>query len=289
VDRLSELGLQRGRVGIINPTPYLSVSRDHWAALTGTYPEVEFAEFSDEFWKMRLVLSGEEVACLEEAARIGDATQAAVMEQLRPGMTEHDLFRIIYSTIAAERGEIPCMVLAGSESMSSPTSGFQRPRPIGRTITSDDVLLMEVGARDGHGYEAQTGKAMVFSEPPPDYADLLDVMLEAYHRIVAELKPGCTAKELRAAGSIINERGYTIVAPLVHGVFNPIDAGPFVGTSHRPDKDVVLAPNMALCVEIHPCTTDIIKGVFMGDTYVITEDGARNINHRLEPKVYELG
>ncbi|MYE75213.1 MAG: aminopeptidase P family protein, partial [Acidimicrobiaceae bacterium] len=244
---------------------------------------------SDEFWKMRLVLSDEEVACLEEAARIGDATQVAVMEQLRPGMTEHDLFRIIYSTIAAERGEIPCMVLAGSESMSSPTSGFQRPRPIGRTITSDDVLLMEVGARDGHGYEAQTGKAMVFSKPPPDYADLLEVMLEAYHRIVAELKPGCTAKELRAAGSIITERGYTIVAPLVHGVFNPIDAGPFVGTSHRPDKDVVLEPNMALCVEIHPCTTDIIKGVFMGDSYVITADGARNINHRLEPKVYELG
>ena len=289
VDRLDELGLHRGRVGIVNPTPYLSVSRDHWAALTGTYPEIEFAEFSDEFWKMRLVLSDEEVACLEEAARIGDATQVAVMEQLRPGMTEHDLFRIIYSTIASERGEIPCMVLAGSESMSSPTSGFQRPRPIGRTITSDDVLLMEVGARDPHGYEAQTGKAMVFSEPPPDYADLLDVMLEAYHRIVAELKPGCTAKELRAAGSIITERGYTIVAPLVHGVFNPIDAGPFVGTSHRPDKDVVLEPNMALCVEIHPCTTDILKGVFMGDTYVITTDGARNINHRLEPKVYELG
>ena len=223
-----------------------------------------FEEYSDEFWKMRLVLSDEEVACLEEAARIGDATQVAVMEQLRPGMTEHDLFRIIYSTIAEERGEIPCMVLAGSESMSNPTSGFQRPRPIGRTITSDDVLLMEVGARDGHGYEAQTGKAMVFSKPPPDYADLLDVMLEAYHRVVAELKPGCTAKELRAAGSIINERGYTIVAPLVHGVFNPIDAGPFVGTSHRPDKDVVLEPNMAMCVEIPPLHHRHHQGRFHG-------------------------
>ncbi|MYE75798.1 MAG: hypothetical protein F4232_05245, partial [Acidimicrobiaceae bacterium] len=62
VDRLDELGLHRGRVGIVNPTPYLSVSRDHWAALTGTYPQIEFAEFSDEFWKMRLVLSDEEVA-----------------------------------------------------------------------------------------------------------------------------------------------------------------------------------------------------------------------------------
>ncbi len=289
VDRLKELGMSSGRVGIINPTPYLSVSRDHWMALTESFPEVEFEEYSDDFWRMRLVLSDEEIDCLEEAGRIGDATQVAVMEQLRPGMSEGDLFRIVYSTLAAEGGELPCMVLAGSESMSNPTSGFQRPRPIGRTITDDDVLLMEIGARDPHGYEAQTGKPMVFSKPPPDYADLIDVMFEAYRRVVEALKPGCTATELRAAGSIINERGYTIVAPLVHGVFNPIDAGPFVGTSHRPDKDVVLEPNMALCVEIHPCTADVLKGVFMGDTYLITDDGARNINHRLEPKLYELG
>ena len=288
VDRLNELGLRRGRVGIINPTPYLSVSRDHWLALTGAFPGLTFEEYSDEFWRMRLVLSDEELACLEEAGRIGDATQTAVMEQLRPGMTEHDLFTIIYTALGSQHGEMPCMVLAASESMTSPNSAFQRPRPINRTITGDDVLLMEIGARDGHGYEAQTGKPIVYADPPDDYADLFDVMFEAYRRVVAELRPGCTAKELRAAGSVINKRGYQIVAPLVHGVFNPIDAGPFVGTSHRPDKDVVLEPNMALCVEIHPCTSDVIKGVFMGDTFVITPDGARSVN-KLEPKLYNIG
>jgi len=288
VDRLKELGLRRGRVGIVNPAPYLSLSRDHWLALTESFPEAAFEEYSDEFWRMRLVLSDEEVECLEEAGRIGDATQTAVMEQLRPGMTEHDLFRVIYSAIGEERGEIPCMVLAASESMANPASAFQRPRAINRTITADDVLLMEIGARDGHGYEAQTGKPMVFSDPPADYADMFDVLFEAYERVVGALRPGCTAADLRAAGSVISDRGYTIVAPLVHGVFNPIDAGPFVGTSHRPDKDVVLEPNMALCVEIHPCTDDIIKGVFMGDTFVITPDGARSVN-KLEPKLYNLG
>jgi len=77
------------------------------------------------------------------------------------------------------------------------------------------------------------------------------------------------------------------VAPLVHGVFNPIDAGPFVGTSHRPDKDVTLAPNMGLCVEIHPCSEDRKKGVFLGDTWLITETGARPIN-KLPAQLYVL-
>ncbi|OLT09612.1 hypothetical protein BJF78_30285 [Pseudonocardia sp. CNS-139] len=279
VGRLKELGIDSGRIGIVKPAPWLSIPADHRDALTDAFPRAQLVEFSDEFWTMRLVLSPEELACLEEAGRIGDRAVEAVIAQLKPGMAERDLFRIIYDSFAGDGAEIPCMVLAGSEDMRAPTSGFQRPRPIDRTITDHDVLLLELGARDPHGYEAQTGKPIVFGAPPPDFEDLFDVMFTAYERVTAALKPGCTAADLRAAGAVITERGYQVVAPLVHGVFNPIDAGPFVGTSHRPDKDIRLEPGMACCVEIHPCSADVRKGVFLGDTFVITEDGARSVNH----------
>ena len=287
VDRLNELGLTHSRVGVINPAPYISIHADHWGDLHESFPKSEFVCYSDEFWKMRLVHSEEEVACLEEAGRIGDAAVQAIMDELRPGMTEHDLFRIIYSTFASEGGEIPCMVLAASESMDLPKSAFQRPRPINREICQGDILLLELGARDGHGYEAQTGKPITFGPPNSRYQDMLDVCLEAYEAIASVLKPGCCAKDIREAGQVIVDRGYTVVAPLVHGVFNPLDAGPFVGTSHRPDKDVVLEPNMACCVEIHPCSEDITAGVFMGDTFLITDDGARSLN-KIPAKVYEV-
>lgn len=287
VDRLHELGLERGRIGIIQPAPYIDISHDHHQALVKAFPHAEFPRFSDEFWLQRIVMSDEELACLDEAGRIGDAAVSAIMERLKPGMREVDLFNIIYDVFSAENAEIPCMVLAASENMFHPTSAFQRPRPIERTIEVGDVLLLELGARDPHGYEAQTGKPITFGPPPPDYQDMFDVCLEAYHAVVDVLKPGCTAADIRKAGQVIADRGYTIVAPLVHGVFNPIDAGPFVGTSHRPDKDVVLEPGMGLCVEIHPCSADVIKGVFLGDTYVITDDGARPVN-KLAPELYVL-
>lgn len=287
VERLRELRLETGRIGIVKPAPWLSLPRDHHDALREAFPRAEFPEFSDEFWRIRTVLSDEELICLEEAGRIGDAAVQAVIDELRPGMQEKDLFRIIYQTIADQGGEIPCMVLACAESMFTPVSGFQRPRPIDRTIAQGDVLLMEIGARDGHGYEAQTGKPIVFGAPPPEYEDLLDVMFTAYEQVTEALRPGCTARDLREAGQVILDRGYQVVAPLVHGVFNPLDAGPFVGTSHRPDKDIVLEPNMACCVEIHPCSADVTKGVFMGDTFVITEDGARSVN-RLPPRLTVL-
>jgi Xaa-Pro aminopeptidase len=287
VDRIRELGLGSGRIGIIPPAPFIDISHDHHVALTEAFPTAEFPRFSDEFWLKRMVMSDEELACLDEAGRIGDCAVQAIIDRLKPGMREVDLFNIIYDVFSAEGAENPCMVLAASENMFHPTSAFQRPRPIGREIELGDVLLLELGARDPHGYEAQTGKPIVFGPPPPDYQAMLDTCLEAYDAVVAELRPGCTAADLRRAGQLITDRGYTVVAPYVHGVFNPLDAGPFVGTSHRPDKDVTLAPGMGVCVEIHPCTPDVIRGVFVGDTFVITDDGARCVN-RLEARVYQL-
>lgn len=287
VDRIAELGLGKGRIGIVTPAPFIDISHDHHVALTEAFPEAEFPRFSDEFWLKRMVMSDEELACLDEAGRIGDLAVQAIMDRLKPGMREVDLFNIIYDVFSAEGAENPCMVLAGSEDMRNPTSAFQRPRPIDREISTNDVLLLELGARDPHGYEAQTGKPIVFGTPPADYQAMLDTCLEAYFAIVDVLKPGCTAADIRRAGQVIHDRGYTVVAPLVHGVFNPLDAGPFVGTSHRPDKDVPLEPGMGLCVEIHPCSEDVVRGVFLGDTFVITEDGARCVN-RLEAKVYQL-
>lgn len=287
VERLRELGYGKSRIGIVTPAPFIDISHDHHVALTEAFPEAEFPRYSDEFWLERMVMSDEELACLDEAGRIGDLAVSSIMDRLKPGMREVDLFNIIYDVFSAEGAENPCMVLAGSEDMRRPTSAFQRPRPIDREITDNDVLLLELGARDPHGYEAQTGKPIVFGKPPADFQAMFDTCLEAYSAIVDVLKPGCTAADIRRAGQVIQDRGYTVVAPLVHGVFNPLDAGPFVGTSHRPDKDVPLQPGMGLCVEIHPCSEDILRGVFLGDTFVITEDGARCVN-RLEAKVYEL-
>lgn len=287
VQRINELGLQAGRIGIIRPAPWLSIAADQFQALREAFPHAQFSEYSDEFWRLRLVLSDEELVCLEEAGRIGDCAVQAVVGGLKRGMTERDMFRLIFDAITAEGGEIPAMMLAASESMHDPGSAFQRPRPIDRTIADGDVLLMELGARDAHGYEAQTGKAVVYGRPTAEYEDMLEVMFLAYDRVTKALRPGCTARDLREAGQVIIDRGYQVVAPLVHGVFNPIDAGPFVGTSHRPDKDVVLQPGMACCVEIHPCTADVRKGVFMGDTYVITENGARSLN-AIPPELIQL-
>ncbi|MBV9121663.1 MAG: aminopeptidase P family N-terminal domain-containing protein, partial [Chloroflexi bacterium] len=141
VERIKELGLERGRIGIIRAAPFISLHHDHYQALTQAFPNAEFPEYSDEWWLMRMVLSDEELACLEEAGRIGDVAVQAVMDELKPGMKEKDLFAIIWSAFVREGAEVPCMILAGSESMFHPTTSFQRPRPIDREIALGDHLM----------------------------------------------------------------------------------------------------------------------------------------------------
>ena len=203
-------------------------------------------------------------------------------------MREVDLFNIIYDVFSAEGGEIPCMVLAASENMFHPTSAFQRPRPIDREI--ERRRRPAAGARRARrprlrGADGQADRLR--RRRRPTTKTMFDVCLEAYHAIVAELKPGCTAADLRRAGQVITDRGYTVVAPLCARCLQPARCGPFVGTSHRPDKDVTLAPGMGAVRRDPPVQRGRDQGGLPRRHLRHHRDGARWVNH-LEPKVYEL-
>ena len=57
----------------MTPAPFIDIPHDHHVALTTAFPEAEFPRFLDEFWIERMVMSDEELACIDEAGRIGDA------------------------------------------------------------------------------------------------------------------------------------------------------------------------------------------------------------------------
>src|SRR5581483_2483649 len=93
--RLRELGLERGRIGVVGP---LNASwwkltlpveaRDHFAE---ALPEAEFRNVSEQFERWRLIKSDEEIEHLRIAASINDAAQEAVVQATRPGITHSEL------------------------------------------------------------------------------------------------------------------------------------------------------------------------------------------------------
>ncbi len=278
VDRIRELGLEKGRIGIIQPAPFIDISHDHHMALVTAFPQAEFPRYSDEFWMTRMVMSDEELACLDEAGRIGDAAVQGIIDRLRPGMKEQDLFNIIYDVFSKEGGENPCMVLAASENMFEPTSAFQRPRAVDRTIKQGDILLLELGARDGHGYEAQDRQA--------DHLRAAAAGLQGHARRLPRGVPRhrrCAEARLHRGRHPQGRPGH--LGPRVHGGrpararrVQPDRRRPVRGDLAPSGQGHPAAAGMGLCVEIHPCSEDILRGVFLGDTFVITEDGNRCVN-----------
>ena len=108
VDRINELGLGKGRIGIITPAPYIDISHDHHVSPRRGVPRRRVPAV------LRRVLDEAhgDVATRSWRASTRPAASAtppcqAIIDRLKPGMREVDLFNIIYDVFCAEGARDP--------------------------------------------------------------------------------------------------------------------------------------------------------------------------------------
>jgi hypothetical protein len=107
------------------------------------------------------------------------------------------------------------------------------------------------------------------------------VMLEAYDRVVDQMRPGRTDRDVVEAGRVITDAGYIWLSPLIHGAEGgSAGALPIIGSSVRQveAEPFEFKPNMVVCVEIHVGKPDHSAGLFMADAWVTTEGEPRCLN-----------
>jgi Xaa-Pro aminopeptidase len=281
IARLKELGCTSGKVGIVECDLYTSIPLRHYRAFTAEFPDVQFEFVTKEWWhRLRLIRSDEEISFLERAARIGDAMSESI-ESIEPGMSEREIFARLSEAMIRNGGEIPTMVLAASGSSFTSFDTFQRERPMNRILSRGDVIVTEVAPRYQDGSECQTGRTYALGQPSAEYERLAEIMLEAYRRVVDQLRPGRTDADILEAGSLIKEAGYTWMSPLIHGAEGGATGSlPIIapGVDHLEVEPTVLQTNMVVCVEIHVGKPDNSAEVFMADTWVVTDSDPRCLN-----------
>ena len=103
--RLKELGLERGRIGIVGPlnASWWNMSlpaeaRDHFDE---ALPDAEFRVVTDLYEQWRLIKSDEELEHQRRGAAINDVAQEAIVQATKPGVSHHELSEIGYA--AAQR------------------------------------------------------------------------------------------------------------------------------------------------------------------------------------------
>lgn len=283
---VKDLGHEKGRIGVVGlegvlRDPEGTVSYTEWVHIKQQLKDASFEDVTVMMQGVRMQKSPEEVAFVEKAAEIGDASSLALFETARAGVSEHEVYAAMIGAMIRSGGEIPTMALFAAE--QEPTQTFLLPTF--RKLEPNDIIITEFDAKYG-GYMAQADETVCVGTPPAEFERLFEISLECFELALETLKPGVPWLDVV---HVVQERitkenkGY-VGGFLGHGMGLAED-GPMVRPEIAPN-DLVLEGQ---CFILKPrvATEDGKRSNRAGDTIVVEKNGARRLG-KLEKKMRKL-
>lgn len=282
VDRIEELGYEDGSIGFVGaPGPATTeLPANDYLTITSELDDADFQFVSDMLDRLRLKKSEEELEAIREGVELTDKAMRALEDAARPGITERELKAEIMSSYLDD-GEYFFQLL-GSTSMHDPDMPYPWEHQSDRTIQEGDIILTEISARNVKGYSGQILRGIAVGEEPTDhYQELYDVGEQVFFDVLDALEPGATTEDvLSAATPPIEERGWTVHAPIIHGWGLGIQR-PLIGTRNEggfPNPTFEFQEGHTVVVEPNPVAGDEMSGMFLGEYVHITENGAERLH-----------
>lgn len=280
-ERIKELGLDRGRIGLLEVDPrfhdYLPVNQ--YNALREGLPDATFSFESGLMHELVYRKSPEELDCIRRAGQLCEAAMKALAARCKPGVTEYQLKAAAAGAILEGGGDVDFMII-GSTSMAKPAMIFGNPRPSGRVLKEGDIVIMELAA-GYRGYTAQIGSPVCLGEPPDEVRRFFEeIVLPGFEQMVAVARPGHRLEELVEVGRFYRKMGAQSRPIHVHGI-DFVSSLPHVFADHvqAEDFEKELQPGMVLVIEPNAVTADGQLGMFFGHTFIITDGDPECVDH----------
>lgn len=275
VERLKELKLERGRIGLMEIDPrhedYMPVNQ--YNTLRAGLPDAEIVFTKGFLHDLVVIHSAEELDCVRKAGVLCQRAMEAMVARAKPGVKEYELRAAAGSAILEGGGDIDFLII-GSTPMANPALIFGNPRPSGRVLQHGDIINMELAA-GYRGYTAQIGSPICIGEPTDMVRKFWDdITLPGYKKIVAEIAPGRPAEAMRTAAKFFRDHGVQSRPTQCHGI-DLVTDNPHVAAEHVKgvEGDMVLKPGMVIMAEPNPITADGMFGIFLGHTFIVNEKG----------------
>ncbi len=278
LDLLEERGLSGARVGLsyVDPTYRQYPPYDEVTTLVEALGDrLEFV--GDFFHEFLYTKSEEELDCVRVAGQLLDKAMHAMIAAIRPGVTEVELAAAAARPILEGGGRLDFLII-GSTPMDDPRLAFGNPWPSKRPINPGDIIINEL-ACGYRGYTAQLGTPICYGEPPEWIHDLFhDVVKPGFESMAAQLQPGNTWEQVRAAGHHFADSGVD-GRPLLLHTMDQVTHPPNVNWNNvvHGDDDAVILPGVAAMLEPTIITPDGRLGLFFGRSFVITETGQEQV------------
>lgn len=232
-----------------------------------------------EILAVRAVKTPEEVACLIESMAGAEAAVAAVRDAIRPGVSETELFAIMYHEVIRQGGEFIETRLLTSGQRTNPWFN----EASGRKVRPGELVALDTDTIGCYGYYSDFSRTFRCGPgKPSDYQKALYRMVydQVQHNI-GIVKPGMAFREIAENAWKIPDRfveqRYTSV---MHGVGMHGET-PFI--AHAIDYETYgreghLVPGMVVSVESYIGEKGGREGVKLEDEILITETGVERLS-----------
>lgn len=279
IEVLREKGMEKARIGIVGASSMrgASLSVEAYEMFKRDLPAAEWTMATKLIEKLRRNKSPEETEFLRRGAAITDRAFAGELAAIKPGARNIDCYNAMMNETHIAGGNL-VFILLGSTPMDDPNMSFPDAYISDRTIERGDVVVNEHSSSYG-GYSGQMLRTIFIGPPNKHYQKLFEIGLETFHRMKAAIKPGATTADVVRAASPITDNDLTVTAPLLHGWGNFME-GPLMGVpgSGHPLPDWTFAKGDTIVIEPNPCTKDLKSGVFLGDLFIVTDDGCESLH-----------
>lgn len=221
--------------------------------------------------RLRLVKDRHEIAAISRAAKIAQEAFLTTVAELRPGMTELEVARLLDRTMedmGAEGPGFPTIVASGKR------SSLPHAVPTYRKIHKGDAILFDWGARVD-GYHCDLTRLVFLGRISQFCKRLYEAVLGAQRRAIAQMRPGRSAGSVDAsARACLKARRLNryFTHGLGHGLGLKVHEAPLLGARGQ----VILRPGMVCTVEPGVYVPGR-GGVRLEDNVLITRTGHRRL------------
>jgi Xaa-Pro aminopeptidase len=232
-----------------------------------------------ELLHVRRIKSEEEVACLRLSMAASEFAVAAVREAVKPGVSEQELFALMYGEVIRQGGEfIETRLLT-----SGPRTNPWFKEASGRRVRPGELVALDTDVIGCFGYFSDFSRTFHCGPGRPTSYQKMVYQL-AYEQIqhnIGIIKPGLTYRE-------VSERAWKIPDPFVERRYTSVMHGvglhgetPFI--AHAQDFSTyggegVLEPGMVVSVESYIGEVGGSEGVKLEEEVLITASGSEVIS-----------
>jgi len=291
VERLKELNIERGRIGIAGlgevegtRTPEGTILHGTYEKIREAFPQAEIIDATPILTETRYIKSQEEIEVLTKSMEIVELAYQAEIETARAGVRDWDVWAATQYALMRNGSEMPvhCNWISGKNVRRTLT------RPSMRILERGDLIINEVEA-SWIGYRSQGVQPVFVGVADPVHQELIKVQREIFNRVMEHLKPGVSVKELAELTIKTGEATAPKSGPAagargdlnMHGR-GAGDDGPIITAHAKSPRQLAtqLQENMVFICKPSAHSADGQSLSTWGDTIVITAKGGQRLGKR---------